>query len=244
MHKGILKVGLAVFVFFFCFILVYAEEQVTQTQGEFIVKFVKSLGLEYKLKEGATVTDYVVLLKEEGFTLLGGFDPNKIITKEEKAELLSQILSRSAVAEKGYESSAEVYRNKALIERIEGEVFVKIEEEGEWIPAKVNMELTEGSWIKTGKGSVVHLRVGVAGRVVVKENSELKLRELTTKPGKVAESILMYLALGEMTVDVRFVNPDSTFETHTPTTVAAVRGTIYTVKVMLPEVKTEIREVR
>lgn len=238
MNKIFFKLGLTAFLFFFCCSLINAEEQMTQ--GEFIMKFVKSLGLEYRLKEGANVEDYFNLLKEEGFVLPIDFNPNKVITKDEKADLLSQIISRGAEKEAGHVSKAEIYRNKALVEKIQGEVFVKLKEGEEWIPAKVDMELTEGSWVKTGEGAVLYLRVGIAGRIIIKEKSEMNLRELTTKADKESESILMYLAMGEIVVDVRFIGKNTKFETHTPTTVAAVRGTIYTVKVS-PEEKTEVR---
>ena len=49
---------------------------------------------------------------------------------------------------------------------------------------------------------------------------------------------------GEATIDVRNIEEDSSFETHTPSTVTAVRGTIYIVNVEGNNGKTDIRETK
>lgn len=228
-----------ILVLTYCY-LAYGEEQLTQ--GEFVIKLVKFLRLEYKLPKDATVKDYADLLKEEGFRLPENFSLEKEITKEEKADLMSQLINRDSLEEKKYTSKLEVYRNRAVIEKVEGNVFVKFSKEKEWVPAKPNMALTEGDYIKTEKNSSVHLKVGVAGNVIIKENTEFLLKELSTQADKRSERILMYLAYGEITVDARGLEPDSVLETYTPTATAAVRGTVYTVTVSPIDNKTEIRE--
>lgn len=217
-----------------------AEEELKG--GEFIIKLVESIGLGYKLPDGAVVSDYIKLLEEEGFVLPDNFDPAKPVTIDQKADLFSQILRLDQL--KKEKAQMEVYRNKAIIQKIEGNVMVKRGGTDEWIPAQLDMALTEKDWIKTGPGSTILLRIGVAGVVEIRENSELLLKTIATQVNKKAENILIHLALGEINVDVRYIHKDTIFETHTPTTVAAVRGTIYTVKVTPIEGKTEIREQR
>lgn len=230
-----------------CFIILFslvnalcAEEEITR--AEFIKQLTESMGITYKLPEGPQILDYVNLLRKEGIKLPPDYDASKTITKEEKSDLLSQALAIERKMKEEGREVLEVYRNKAIIIRLTGEVMIKREGETEWIPAKTDMELTQGDYIKTGKGSSALLRVGVAGRIEVKENSEMLLRTLATQADKKSENILLYLAMGEILVDVREIEEKSRFETHTPTTVAAVRGTIYIVKVEPLLGKTEIRE--
>lgn len=213
-----------------------AQEKLTG--GEFAVKIVESLGLDYKIKEGAAPNDYITLLEEEGFSFPENFDPAKPITEEQKAALLSQILTLDEI--KKQKAQVEAYRNKAVIEKIIGNAMVKPEGTDQWIPAVIDMKLSEGDSIKTGPGSTIFLRVGVVGKIEIKENSELLLKTLATKANKKSENILIYLTMGETSIDVRHIDKETTFETHTPTSIAAVRGTVYIVKILSAEGKTEI----
>lgn len=217
-----------------------AEEQLTR--GDFIVRLVESMGLKYKVPQEATIDEYLNLLRKEGLKIPADYDSAKIITPEEKAELLSQALFSEREKREEGRSIMEAYRNKAVILDITGSVSVKPEGEADWVPARIKMELTQGAYIKTGEGAKVSLSVGVAGRIVIKENTEVLLQTLTTPEGRRTENILLYLAMGEIYVDVRDLEPGSRFETHTPTTIAAVRGTTYIVKVAPVSGRTEVRE--
>lgn len=215
-----------------------AEQEMTG--GKFVKQLIESMELQSMLKPDATANDCINVLKEKGLVFPADFDPTKPISNELKSNLLSQILK----VEEGEKTQMEmeIYRNKAVIKKMEGDVTVKFENTNEWVPAKIGMELTEGNYIKTGPGSTVLLAVGIAGRIEIKENSELLLKNIGTQADGRAENILMYLAMGEASFDVRFIDKNTIFETHTPTTVAAVRGTIYIVKVDPTKGKTEIRE--
>lgn len=221
--------------------VVYAQEQ-QLTRGEFVTQLVESLGLSSKLAEGATAQDNVSILRQEGIKIPSDYDTSKIITAEERVDLLSQAFSIQQKVREKQKDLIEGNRNKAVIMKLAGDVKVKPEGETEWVIAKVGMELTQGAYVKTGAGAEASLRVGVAGRIVIKENTELQLQTLATQPDKRKEEILLYLAMGEMFVDVREIEPGSKFETHTPTTVAAVRGTTYIIKVEPVHGKTEVRE--
>jgi hypothetical protein len=215
-----------------------ADEQITR--GEFLKHLAESMGVTLKLPQNPHIDDYVNLLKNEGIKIPADFDTTQMISKTEKANFLSQALAIERKAQP--KEIAQTFRDRAVIIKITGSALVKRQSETEWIPASLNMQLVEGDYIKTERESSVLLKVGVAGRIEIKENSELLFQALSTQKDKKAENVLLYLAMGEIFVDVKGLDPDSKFETHTPTTVAAVRGTTYIVRVEPAEGKTEIRE--
>lgn len=217
-----------------------ADEEVTR--GEFIKHLAESMGITYKLGPNPQMNDYVNLLREGGINIPENFDITKTITKEEKTDLLSQALAIERKMEPKGKETSEIFRDKAVIIKLTGNVMIKRQNETEWSPAQLDMQLVQGDYIKTDKNSSALLRVGVAGRIEVKENSELAFQSLSTQENKKSENILLYLSIGEIFVDVKRLDEKSKFETHTPTTVAAVRGTTYIVKVEASKGKTEIRE--
>lgn len=239
---------LFIFIAVICFAFVLSGAGIVSaqekelTRGEFIMQLVESMGLKSKVSEGATVQDYVTVLRQEGIDIPSEYDTNKIITAEERADLLSKAFAVQQKSREKARGLVESNRNKAVVMKLEGDVKVKPEGEKEWVPAKIGMELTQGAYIKTGAGAEASLRIGVAGRILVKENTELLLQTLATQPDKIKEDITLYLAMGEMFVDVREIEKGSKFETYTPTTVAAVRGTTYIIKVEPVQGKTEVRE--
>lgn len=219
---------------------IFAEEEITR--GEFIKHLAESIDVTYKLGENPQIEDYVNLIRKEGIKIPPTYDTTKPITKEEKADLLSQALTLERKRREEGREAVEIYRNKAVIIGMTGDVTVKREGQAEWTPAKVDMKLVQGDYIKTGEGASVALRVGVAGRIEIKEKTEILLQTLTTQADQKSENILLYLAMGEIFVDVRDMEEKTKFETHTPTSIVAVRGTTYIVKVEPVLGKTEIRE--
>jgi hypothetical protein len=93
------------------------------------------------------------------------------------------------------------------------------------------MQLTIGDSIKTGASSFVSLRAGRFGRISITENSTLSLKEIKYLKERDTENIILNLARGEAVIDARDIKKGSRFAIQTPTTVAAVRGTIYSVKI-------------
>lgn len=208
------------------------------TQGEFVVQLVKALGLDSGLMDSSTISDYIERLKANSIEPVEGFQPDKLITKEEKAFLISKALKLATkVVEQGEQK--QYIRDKAVVIHLEGDVKVKCGDSLEWINAEKGMKLSEKDYIRTGSNSLVDLSVGIAGRVRIKENTELLLKTLSSRSDGKAETVCLYLAMGEMTVDVTKLSEDSLFLTTTPTTTVGVRGTIYNVKVA--ESKTEIK---
>lgn len=207
-----------------------------KTQGEFAIQLSKAIGLEMP------TDDYIAQLEEKGITPEGGWQPDKPISNEEMASLLVRALGLQQEAAKRTEAKVEkAYRDRATILKLEGNVFVKLSEEEDWIPAKIGMKLSQKAAIKTAAGSWAELRVGMVGGVRIKENTELSLLEMTSATDG-SENIILYMNVGELLVDARGISPNSDFQVRTPTTVAGVRGTIYTIKVA--EGLTELKEAR
>lgn len=235
-RKWIFAIISSIFVCF-CITLANAQEkqQGQRTQGEFAVQLCKALGLE------VPAGDYIAQLEAQGIFPEDGWVSDKPINNTEMANMLSKALGlEKEIEEKVAQKVEEAYRDKATIIKLEGKVEVKIGE-GDWIPAEEGMKLTQNDSIRTGAGSWADLRVGMVGGVKIKESSEIKLSELSSNPDG-SENIILYMTLGEMLVDARGIQKDSDFQVQTPTTVAAVRGTIYNVKVVGE--KTELKDTK
>lgn len=223
-------------VLFFAVIFVFPSfaEEKKKTQGEFAIQLCRALGLE------VPAGDYIAQLESHGIVPEGGWQESKLITDAEMADLLTKSLGlEKKVEEKVAIKVDEAYRNKATVIKFEGTVEVRIGEKGDWVPAQEGMKLSQNDSIKTGPNSWADLKVGVVGGLKIKANSELKLSELSSNPNG-SENIILYMSLGEALVDARGIKKDSDFQVQTATTVAAVRGTIYNVKVSKD--KTEIKE--
>ena len=225
-------------------LLLSAQEGEQLTYGQFLIKLANSLEIGRPLSPDSTMNDYAVLFEEIGLELPPGFDPDKVIPKAEKGKLLLQAINlESSFREKEIPANREIYRNKAVIHKIVGQAMVKYASEDKWIPAKEGMMLSAADTIKTDKESTAFLKVGLAGYVKVKEDTVLTLETLYTRADN-TENIVIYLAAGELIVNVKGISEGSTFETHTPTTLAAVRGTIYSIKIEPLTEKTEINDVK
>lgn len=223
-------IGLCIFS-----ITAFAQEKQSEqkTQGEFAVQLCKALGLE------VPAGDYIAQLDAQGISPEGGWQPDKPMTNTQMADMLAKALGlEKEIEERVAQKVDEAYRDQATIIKLAGKVEVRIGE-GSWAPASEGMKLTHNDSIRTGPDSWADLRVGMVGGVKIKENSEIKLSELSSNPDG-SENIILYMTIGEMLVDVRGIQKGSDFQVQTPTTVAAVRGTIYNVKV--EGEKTELKE--
>lgn len=216
-------------------ISVFAQEE-QKKQGEFAVQLCKALGLE------VPAGDYIAQLEARGIAPEGGWQIDKPMTNTEMANILAKALGLEKEIEARVAGKVdEAYRDKATVIKLAGKVDVKIGKKGDWIPAEEGMKLTRDDSIRTGPDSWADLRIGIVGGVKIKENSEIKLSELSSNPDG-TENIILYMTIGDMLVDVRGLQKGSDFQVITPTTVAAVRGTIYNVKVVGG--KTEIEEAK
>lgn len=205
-----------------------AEQEETKC-GVFAVQLAKLIGLG-DLSEHDAVTKLQANGVEIG-------DPEKVLSKEEIANTLAKVLDFDVKTTKNMDIANQ---NRAIITALEGNVDVKLTKQAQWSKASVGMQLSEESAIRTGQGSSVNIKVGMIGAINVKENTELALESLRARQNG-SENIILYITIGEMLVNVQWIPPRTNWTTATPTTLAAVRGTIYTIRVR--PAKTELTEV-
>lgn len=209
------------------FPVTFAQEEVV-TREAYIKQIVQLLDMGAKLPDTPAPADYVEILNKNGFEI-SPVNLSAPITEEEKSQLINTVVNIK-LEKRGNVPEGEP--NKAIVDEVSGDVTILKEGRDQWINAEKNMELGMGDMIKTGSASYMYLRVGRFGRITIKENSELRLKDLSYNPDRDTESIILNLAKGETVIDSREIKKGTRFEVHTPTTLAAVRGTIYSVKII------------
>ncbi|MCP5107788.1 MAG: LysM peptidoglycan-binding domain-containing protein, partial [bacterium] len=113
----------------------------------------------------------------------------------------------------------------AAVTFIKGDVNIQAEKDGPWIPLHLNDLVKQGSRIKTGKESVVE--------ITFEDGSSILLRSDTTFGVTAARERdtfytlrSFFLKIGRTVSTIKkATGQQSRFEIHTPTTVAAARGT-------------------
>jgi len=126
-------------------------------------------------------------------------------------------------------ASAEKYNGKVL--DFQGSVDVKIGK-ADWTAAKKGDALSEGDMVRTKENSWATVELENAGTVEVKQNSQLKLAELSADKTAGTQKTLLDLALGEVLIKAQKLNSEkSKFEVKTPTSIVGVRGTTFSVAV-------------
>lgn len=219
--------SLAIAFVLICFLNLYAQEEVI-TREAYIKQIVQLMDLVSELPQNPTAIDYVNLLNKKGFEI----SPENLsapITAEERSILINTVINYKLEKR---EKAPEGLVNKAVVDEVNGEVLILREGMDKWVQAEKGMVLDIGDAVKTGIASYICLRVGRFGRIIIKENSELTLKELSYLPERDSENIILNLAMGETIVDATDIRKGSRLEVQTPTTLAAVRGTIYSVKII------------
>jgi hypothetical protein len=135
-------------------------------------------------------------------------------------------------------SLAQEEKRIATIMQLKGNVEVMTPKEARK-PAQVGMVLRQADVIHTKAKSWALLKLdGVVetATVMVKENSQLMLAELTADKIKGSQKTLLDLALGEILIKAKKLHSEETsFEVKTPTSIVAVRGTTFSVTVEAKE---------
>lgn len=214
---------------------VYAQEEVI-LRKDYIKNIVQLLELGPELPPNPTPLDCVNLLNQKGFEI-STENLDSPITAEEKSILINKLVNYKL--QKRVKAPEGIVQ-KAIVDEVVGEVSVLKEGKENWAPAEKGMELGIGDIIKTGIASYINLRVGKFGRITIRESSELSLKELSYSPERDTENIILNLAMGETVIDARDIKEGSRLEVQTPTTLAAVRGTIYSVKIINGGKKTSV----
>lgn len=209
-------------ILFLCVVSVYGQEQNT-TKGEFAVHLAKLVTGKQLSADNA-----IAVLKDRGISLAPASEP---ILQPEMAAILARVLDFDPATAQKMDISNQ---NKATVSKLTGRVDVRQNPHSNWTPAVAGMLLNEDSTVRTAAGSLVELRVGMLGVVTIRENTELDIASLAARQDG-SENIVIHLALGEITVNVEGLPAKTDWSTVTPTTLAAVRGTVYTVKVAPPD---------
>jgi hypothetical protein len=129
--------------------------------------------------------------------------------------------------------AAEMKRTAKIIS-FTGQPVVKTVSQKAWTPVVKDMILSEGDILKTDKTASARVNVdgnGEAAIVDVSPGSNLTFTQLLKDTDKGTEKTLLDLALGEVLIKAEKLKGDSKFEVKTPTSVAGVRGTKFSVKV-------------
>ena len=129
--------------------------------------------------------------------------------------------------------SAETKRT-AKIGSFTGQPSVKIAGQNDWTNVVKDMIISEGDTLKTDKDATARVKVdgnGEAATVDVSPGSNLTFTQLLKNTEDGTEKTMLDLALGEVLIKAEKLQGDSKFEVKTPTSIAGVRGTKFSVKV-------------
>ncbi len=140
-----------------------------------------------------------------------------------KSVLLSSFLLLTLVF------SVQVFAASTL-KSFKGTVQVQKAGTQDWVPAQKGMSLELGDRVKTWDKSRAKIDLGKA-TINLSEKTEFSVKEQTVEGNK--RTTRSNLAIGHLRAKVDKMKPGSTFEITTPTSVAAVRGTIFDLFVFL-----------
>jgi len=120
----------------------------------------------------------------------------------------------------------------ARVSHVHGDVFIGATDKGPWQPAKKGLTISADNFIKTGDPGRVELTMPDGSVVRLASNTLFKINQASF-PEKEARKFSVRLFLGKMWAKVtsRIGSPRGTFNAHTPTAVAGVRGTVYNLEV-------------
>lgn len=103
-----------------------------------------------------------------------------------------------------------------------------------WKPATVGMVVNQAAVIRTKANSQATLNLdgGDTATVIVKENSQMMLADMTQNKAEGSQKTMLDLALGQILIKAKKIHSEKTsFEVKTPTSIVAVRGTTFSVAV-------------
>lgn len=211
-----------------CFLIPVFSENLTHEK--FARHVMTYFADESDFPKTSELTDCFNYLEKKGIVPEGGFGKQKIISVEESVQLFGKLLSVNQNTKRQMDKRIDQhFKNRVTILKLQGDVLVKLKNKADWISASKDLQLKEGDLIKTALDSWTHLRIGTLGTVLLKENSFLDLSTMKLKKDGVNEDIHLHLNKGKLLVNVQGMSKQSEFKTSTPSTIVAVRGTIYEV---------------
>lgn len=245
-----MKGYIVILVVILCFVLsplcsnVDAEERGNVCQKDFIVHLVMAMKMENFLPQNPLIGDYIRLLEERGITIPGGYKPDDFITAKQMAIMLIPAMGLDkSKYERLKEQISSSYKDRAFIINIVGDVKIRQKGAEEWNIAKPGIFLAIEDMIRTGEASSAIIRLGQISIAKVRENTTVSVYQLAKNP-------IIYIEDGDILLDTGSKKHVSNYYVITPTTVAAVRGTIIKAvhrqgitTVLVAEGKTEVYNV-
>lgn len=138
----------------------------------------------------------------------------------------------------GLEAEESVVNFTGRIVKVVGDVHIRRAGEKDWIIAKNGMEIGVDDTIMTGIESsidLIFLRNGQRSKMRVLEEADMSLMTLNLDKVTGDSEILLDLAIGHIIIKTDPLKGKSRFEVLTPTSMTAVRGTGFEVKVVREE---------
>jgi hypothetical protein len=118
------------------------------------------------------------------------------------------------------------------VDKVEGKAEVQRQGKGPWFRLEEEHYVRTGDMVRTGDDGRVEIRWLDGTRIRVEPGSCLKVRKCTMNTLKKSKRSEFRLDVGKVWIRIiKRLSPDSKFEIATPTTTAAVRGTIFNVAV-------------
>jgi len=128
-----------------------------------------------------------------------------------------------------------IVQRLAVVDVVEGRAEVLVHGRGEPVPLAVGELVRAGDVVRTGPGSTVELRwVGWAGgmRIRIDQNTRFRVTRSIINKSTSEEEARLRVDFGKIWLRLRqALTGKSKFEVETPTVVAAVRGTVFSVAV-------------
>lgn len=125
---------------------------------------------------------------------------------------------------------AQVKPSVGYVSMVQGDV--SLEREGKMIKPTEKFPLRVGDVIVTGKGAKIQLALNDDSIITINEKTRFEIRQFAIEGNK--RTGRFGLAVGSLVSDVKkYIGGDNIFEIHGPQAVAGVRGTVFTVAVVI-----------
>lgn len=169
----------------------YSEEI---TYGDYLLQLVNIIGVKYTFSSQPSTNDYLNLATKANINLPKNWNPEAPISKNEKAALLTQVLTIKGEKSQCFWNKDITYKNQVIVKQITGKVMVKRDRTNTWIPAAINMKISGKDTIKTYQNSHVLLEDNYNHKLKIWENRELTLNELEPSKHNKERNIIINLA--------------------------------------------------
>ena len=209
------------------------------TYGKFADLLVKVIGLE--IPEGAELLSdeeyYEVtsnMLAEKAVNDFLNNDPDALVTRAGMAEVLYVLCGGTEKLSPDKKIDYLIgkdYMPRAYLDSgvtfVEGDVLILKKDAKEWQKANPGDALEDGDTVKTLENSRVKLQFSPGGKVILKEDTSLKINTVDSNGPLEGGGTDLFLSKGDIKALVTRLEEGSTFEVKTPTAVCGIRGTVF-----------------